>query len=117
MIELPWPSSDLAGHNSKHYRFMRPIIKKHRAWAHAATLAAKITGLPDTGDIMLSVTFNPPNRRGDRLNYPNRCKAYFDGIADALKVNDRRFVPHYVFGEVVPNGRITIEICSPPDIT
>jgi hypothetical protein len=45
------------------------------------------------GDIRVSVTFYPPNKRGDRVNFPNRMKPYWDGIADALKVNDSRFLP------------------------
>jgi crossover junction endodeoxyribonuclease RusA len=58
----------------------------------------------------VSVTFYPPDRRGDRVNYPNRMKAYFDGIADALKVNDRRFLPTYHFAEPVSNARVVIVI-------
>ena len=60
--------------------------------------------VPETGDIRISVTFYPPDRRGDRLNYPIRMKAYWDGIADALGVNDRRFLPVYHFAEPVSNA-------------
>jgi len=56
------------------------------------------------------VTFYPPDRRGDRTNYPNRMKPYFDGIADALGVNDRRFVPAYHFAEPVKDAKVVILI-------
>jgi hypothetical protein len=108
-IELPFPSSALAGHSDKHFWRMRPIIAKHREWAKNATLAAKVV-VPAAGDIRLVVTFYPPNRRGDRVNFPNRMKPYFDGIADAMKVNDSRFLPSYQFAEPIKGGRIIVSI-------
>jgi hypothetical protein len=101
VIELPWPSSSLSGHAKGHWRDKAGITAKHRAWAKAATLAAGLDGISASGDVKVIVTFYPPDRRGDRTNYPNRLKAYFDGIADALKVNDRRFLPSYHFAEPV----------------
>lgn len=109
MIELPWPPSSLSGHNDKHYRVMRPIIAKHREWARSATLAA-MPAIPATGDIRICVTFHPPNRRGDRINFSNRMKPYYDGIADALKVNDKRFLPTYHYAEPVEHGRVVVSI-------
>jgi crossover junction endodeoxyribonuclease RusA len=106
MIELPWPPASLSGHSDKHFWRMRPIIKKHREWAKDATLAAR-PDVPASGDIRAIVAFYPPDRRGDRVNFPNRIKPYWDGIADALKVNDSRFLPSYLFGEPVKDGRVT----------
>ena len=109
MIELPFPPSSLSGHNEGHWRTRNLVIAKHRDWAKSATLAAR-PHIPDTGDIRVSITFYPPNRRGDRANYPNRIKPYLDGIADALRVNDRRFLPAYQFAEPVENARVVIVI-------
>jgi hypothetical protein len=109
MIELPFPPASLSGHHDKHWRVLQPVKKKHRQWAAAATLAAK-PAIPESGDIRVSVTFYPPDRRGDRTNYPNRMKPYFDGIADALGVNDRRFVPAYHFAEPVKDAKVVILI-------
>ena len=114
-IELPFPPASLSGHNTGHWRSKSGIVAKHREWARLATLASAppcFHSIERMGDIRLSITFYPPNRRGDRTNYPNRMKAYFDGIADALKVNDRRFVPSYHFAEPVKNARVTILIGS-----
>jgi hypothetical protein len=109
MIELPWPPASLSGHNKGHWRSKSGIIANHRDWAEGATLAAKIK-VPAKGDIRLVITFYPPDRRGDRVNYPNRLKPYFDGIADALGVNDNRFLPAYHFAEPVKNARVVITI-------
>lgn len=111
MIVLPWPSSDLAGHSSKHYRTMRPIIAKHREWAHNATLEVN-PAIPAEGDILVHVRFVPANNRGDRLNYANRMKPYFDGIADALKVNDKRFLPSFTYSDPEKPGRVEVTICA-----
>lgn len=109
MIELPFPPSSLSGHNTGHWRSKSGDVAKFRLWAKNATLAAKVK-VPETGDIKVIVAFYPPNRRGDRVNFPNRCKPIFDGIADALKVNDSRFVPSYHFAEPVKNGRVVVTI-------
>lgn len=108
-IELPFPPATLSGHHNAHWRLLQPVKKKHREWACMATLAEK-PAVPETGDIRISVTFYPPDKRGDRTNYPNRMKPYFDGIADALCVNDRRFLPTYHFAEPVKNARVVVVI-------
>lgn len=110
MIELPWPPASLSGHSDKHFWRMRPIIKKHRQWARDATLAARIGVQEGDSDIRVSATFYPPDRRSDRLNMPTRLKPYWDGIADALGVNDRRFLPAYHFAEPCRDARVVIVI-------
>ncbi len=109
MIELPFPPSSLSGHNKGHWRDKAGIVSKHREWAKNATLASHPL-VPPSGDIRVSVTFYPPDNRGDRVNFPNRMKPYFDGIADALEVNDKRFLPSYHFGEPTKVGKVVIVI-------
>lgn len=109
VISLPWPPATLSGHNTGHWRAKSGIVARHRDWARLATLAALVP-VPDTGDIRVSVTFYPPDRRGDRVNFANRCKPYFDGIADALKVNDSRFLPSYHYAEPVKDARVVVVI-------
>ena len=112
-IEIVWPPSQLSGHAKGSWRGKAGLTAKHRAWAKAATLAAAIPALPASGDIGLRITFHPPNRRGDRTNYPNRLKAAIDGIAGALGVNDRRFLPSYRFLEPDPlNPRVVVEVMA-----
>jgi hypothetical protein len=113
LIELPFPSSKLSGQNNKHFWITRPITNQHREWALKATLAVRDQveiNLTDNSDIRVSVTFYPPDRRGDRTNYPNRMKPYWDGIADALCVNDRRFLPSYHFAEPCRPGKVVVAV-------
>ena len=77
-------------------------------------LAAGSRLLPE-GDIPIRFTFEPPNRRGDRTNFPARLKPLIDGIADALGVNDSRFIPEYVFGDIYRGGRVIAEIALKAD--
>lgn len=109
LIELPFPPATLSGHNKGHWYAKSGIVAKHRKWAALATLAAAARA-PETGDIRISVTFYPPDRRGDRTNYPNRLKPYWDGIADALRVNDRRFLPSFHYAEPVKEARVAFVI-------
>lgn len=112
---LPFPASSLAGHAKGNGQWKKIAdTKKHREWARNAVLAVTGPGLsiamPETGDISVCVRFVPADRRGDRVNFPNRMKPYFDGIADALGINDSRFVPSYEFSEPEKPGRVEIEV-------
>lgn len=108
-IVLPFPPSSLSGHAKGHWRAKAAETKKWRQWAHLATLEDKPV-VPADGDIAITVRFVPPNRRSDRANFPNRLKPVLDGIADALGVNDRRFLPNYVFAEPEAPGRLEITL-------
>ncbi len=82
-------------------------------WAAAATLKVRPSlSIPmlDGSDIPIRIEFIPPNRRGDRVNFPNRLKPYLDGIADALGVNDARFLPTYVFSEPQKPGAVVVTL-------
>jgi hypothetical protein len=109
MIALPWPSAKLSGHGNGSWYDKRREIKKHRDWAYAATLAA-MPSVPTFGDIPVHFRFVPPDRRSDRMNFANRLKPYADGIADALGVNDVRFLPSYEFCAPEKPGRVEVFI-------
>lgn len=107
MIVLPFPPSGLSGHNKGNHWSKGPLVKRHREWAFWATMEANPV-VPPVGDIPIIITFVPPNNRGDRLNYPIRIKPYCDGIADALGVNDKRFVPQFVYADPEAPGRVEV---------
>ena len=111
MIVLPFPPASLSGHAKGHWRSKSGPTAKHREWARRATQAAAPI-VPALGDIRINVRFIPPDRRGDRTNFANRMKPYFDGIADALGVNDRRFVPSYDFAEPEKPGRVIVTVAA-----
>jgi crossover junction endodeoxyribonuclease RusA len=109
MIVLPFPPASLSGHAKGHWRAKAAVTAKHRGWARDATRAARPT-VSETGDIEIHVRFVPPDRRSDRTNFPNRMKPIFDGVADALGVNDRRFKPSFEYAEPEKPGRVEITI-------
>ena len=109
IMVLPFPPSGLSGHANGNRWGKSKLTKQWRTWAFHAALEAKLKA-PQWGDIHIEVVFYPPNRRGDRTNFGNRCKPIFDGIADAWVVNDARFVPHYVYREPEAPGRVEIRI-------
>jgi crossover junction endodeoxyribonuclease RusA len=113
-IVMPFPPSSLSGHAKGHWRGKAAETRRWRdeAWGAALEAGARKAKLPD-GDIALAVRFVPPDRRSDRTNLPNRMKPIFDGIADALKVNDRRYLRTYEFAGPETPGRVEIMIGSP----
>jgi crossover junction endodeoxyribonuclease RusA len=112
-LVLPFPPSSLSGHaNGNSYHAKAGVTKRWRETTRVAA-AAYCRGLDlGDGDILVSVRFVPADRRGDRVNFPNRMKPIFDGIADALGVNDSRFVPAYTFAAPEKPGRIEITIAK-----
>jgi hypothetical protein len=109
LIELPFPPASLSGHNKGHWHAKSPIVAKHRKWACMATLAsARGRSRARRHSHQLHVLPARPARRPSQLRY--RIKAYADGIADALKVNDKRFLPAFHFAEPCKVGKVAIVI-------
>jgi hypothetical protein len=114
VITLPWMPTGLCSNNRSHWRSKAALTARCRNDAYYAALAAHVGTPEGSGDIEIIITFNPPSNRGDRLNYPAHggLKAYIDGIADAMNVNDKRFIPAYFYGEKVKGGKVTIEVLA-----
>jgi len=91
-IRLPWPPAECSPNTKVHWAVKAKAAKAYRktCWALAVEAGAKAA---ESGDIWLHITFCPPKKwtHGDRDNLVARMKPGFDGLADALKVNDRRF--------------------------
>lgn len=109
-LTLPFPPSSLSGHNTGNRFVKAKVVKEWRGLA-AAKVATQRAAFAD-GDICVSVEFMPANNRGDRMNYWNRMKPIFDGIADGLGVNDKRFIPagHVVRAADKANGIVVIRL-------
>ena len=118
IIDLPWPSSKLKPNGSHgHWAVVANARKKARA---EACLIAKAAigrqmidgeGMDWLGEdrIPVRITFYPPDRRRrDDDNMVASFKAYRDGIADALGVDDRRFRPHYFFEDAAKPGKVIV---------
>lgn len=110
-LTLPFPPAILSGHANGNGRWKKIAeTKRFRQLAQQAVIAYGGMELPDEGDIRLHLTFIPPDRRGDRLNYVNRCKAIVDGVADGLGINDRRFLPSIEYREPKKPGCVIVEV-------
>jgi len=112
VIELPFPAKDLWPNSRPHWAAKARATKKHRAWAYAATLAAKVP--KPEGRVNFIVTVHPrATRKIDADNAIAAMKGYFDGIADALGVNDSTFnAPMVLFGLPRPGGLVRIEVLA-----
>ncbi len=110
MIALPYPAAQLWPNGRYHWSVRARQIKKHREWARLATLADN-TRPATVGRIIATLYPKPRGPAPDRDNTIAAIKAYLDGIADALGVNDRTFpVPVILFGERTAHGGVVIAL-------
>lgn len=109
LILLPWPPAALSSNARGHWAKKARATAKYRSDARLCTLAAK-PSVPADGEIALTVRFVPPHNRFDAVNLPSMIKAGIDGIADALKCNDKRFVPTFTYSPAVKPGRVEIVV-------
>lgn len=110
-LTMGFPPAILSGHNGgKGGRWEKARAVKE--WRTKACEAAEKAGFKVSvaGDILVHISFTPANNLGDRVNFLNRCKPVYDGIADAMKVNDKRFLPSFDFNEPQKPGWIEVEI-------
>lgn len=111
-ISLPWPPRSLHPNSREHWGTKARATKKARsdAWAVARSAGLR-RGDPDIpGDIKVTVAFNPPRKSVDEDGVLSSCKAYLDGISDALGVNDNRFKISIRREAPIPGGAVRIEI-------
>lgn len=96
-ITLPFPAPELFPNRVRgHWAKISGVKAKAVADAFAVTHQAvhHYRGAPLAGDIPLTLTFCPPDKRHRDLdNMLAACKALLDGMAMALKVNDKQFSP------------------------
>lgn len=113
VIDLPWPSNKLSPNARIHWSYRHRAVKAARTGAAWATRAVVVPGSFNAETaIRISTTFFPPDHRSyDEDNLKARCKAIYDGIADAIGVDDRHFRHQAVkFGEPVKGGMVRVQI-------
>jgi len=109
IIYLPWPPKELSPNATLHWAKKAKYKKLYRQTCWALTLESKVKVSTD-GRIPMTVTFYPPDKRHrDADNMVASIKAGLDGVADALKVNDKQFWPMFVFSDEV-KGMVTIQL-------
>ena len=88
-ISLSLPHADISPNSRKHWRAKAVKTKEHRARAKLVTQAGILDSvlmeLPSTYSLAF---FLPDKRKRDDDNLAASCKAYRDGIADALGIDD-----------------------------
>lgn len=115
-VSFPWPPAILSGHAKGGTWAKVNATKKLRA--DAAQLASQVQwpnygeGKPYEDDIAIRVVFTPPTKQGDRVNFPARAKPLIDGLADAMQVNDARFLPVYEFAQPCKPGSVVVEVLA-----
>lgn len=115
-IELPWPDPALSPNrkNGRHWSAVHGIKGKRIAGSRIlALLAMQQAGYtPPPGVLAIKVTFCPPTKvRRDLDNLHASMKPDFDGISQALGVDDQHFHPITLCrGEVVKGGRVVLEV-------
>jgi len=112
-FDLPFPPAELSGHNNGQWFDKNKVVATYRAEAFHITRQEKRKqgfDVPADGDIAITFLFVPPNNLGDRVNFPIRLKPQIDGIAEALGVNDKRFLPSYQYAKPGKPGRVVVEI-------
>ena len=118
MIELPYPHKALWPNGRPHWAAKARETKKHRAWAYAATVAiagppwAYEHGYDEENRVKWSVTFYPKTRHAvDDDNARASLKAYQDGIAQGIGVDDKLFdAPTIHWGEPVKHGKVVVSV-------
>ncbi len=112
MIELPWPPKELSPNARTHWATRSRLARKYRTDCRLLALAAGIKA-PETEKIMLLLEFVPNDkRRRDDDNLVAAFKAGRDGLADALDIDDNRFITQFCMSnEIVRGGivRVTLQ--------
>jgi crossover junction endodeoxyribonuclease RusA len=111
-LELPAPpSANTMFPTGKHgKRFLSPKGKKYREDVYAAVLEQLGVFKPMTSDLVVSVWWNPPDRR--RRDIDNICKGLFDALQHAnVYMDDSQIVDLHIRKlPVLKGGKISIVI-------
>lgn len=109
-VELPWPDKALSPNSRPHW------ATKARAAKTAKTMAAALTRVetktkPQWPRAKLEWVFHPKTANAvDKDNCIASCKAYQDGIAIALGIDDSRFETTYQILEPVKGGKVVVTL-------
>lgn len=113
-LVLPWPSKDLSPNSRVNWRRRAEATRLARQTAVVLAFEAgwRDAWLP-AGRLHLWLDFYqaPGKKLPDDDNMLGRCKAYRDGIAQVLGIDDKRFKSHPdVKSERRPGGQVVVRI-------
>ncbi|MEW9855912.1 hypothetical protein [Novosphingobium sp. M1R2S20] len=114
-VDLPYPHKLLWPNGRTRNPQAKPAqVKKHRQWAHFAALAERdafVRG--EKIGLRITVHAKPRGPLPDKDNVVSAVKAYQDGIAAALGIDDKHFETPVVEFATPRTGRFVIEIGAP----
>ena len=115
VVYLDWPPAALSPNARGHWSKRAKAAKQYRADCHHLTLISKIK-VDWPGAVYLCVTFYPPDKRSrDDDNLIAGFKAGRDGIADALGIDDKRFIVHHRIGAYPEKGgKVRVALSKEP---
>lgn len=117
-VTLPWPPRVLWPNGRPFWaaKARAVLIARTCAWeetilaAWAQGQGAETIDLTRS-EIPIEIVFHPPTRqRRDRDNQSAACKSYLDGLADAMGIDDAKFVPTPRQGDVRRGGQVIFRI-------
>ena len=113
-VTLPWPPKALSPNARVHWSVKSQAAKSYRRHCLDLCKLANIVKPETEGRLHLWLTFYPPDRRHrDDDNMIASFKSGRDGIADALGIDDKRFVCHpFVSDEI--GGYIKFAVTTGP---
>lgn len=114
-VTLPWPSKHLSPNARVHWSRRSKTAKAYRGACAALCKQAGLSAPAAEGRLHLWITFYPPDKRlRDDDNIIASFKSGRDGVADALGMDDHRFVCHpYVSTEI--GGMVKVTLTGGPD--
>lgn len=112
-VVLPWPDWGISPNSRKHYQAKAKLVAEHRQIAKISSLAAMGFRNWVDADCIFSVWIfcDPDKRKRDTGNIRAACKAYQDGVFDALKIDDSAIKPEYLHREgIIKGGQIELRL-------
>ena len=113
-VTFGWPPRECSPNWRGHWSKRAKAAKQYK---HSCFVLAKEVKLAVDwgGQVHLWITFNPPSRRSyDADNCVAQMKAGIDGLSEALKINDSRFVLHPFVSDHVA-GSVVVRLSRGPE--
>jgi hypothetical protein len=113
VITLPFPAKALWPNGRAHWAAKHREFAKHKQWAYHAT-KAKLPRCFNWNGQLVTIAYNIIPKTAHRIDADNAVaamKAYQDGIAMALGIDDSAFaVPQVTFGKPLKPGGVEVRL-------
>lgn len=112
-LTLTWPTAGLFPNKKSHWAKKADEVLKYRSDCYYLTKHQIKAFKWHGGFIPLNIVFHAPNNRHDLDGCLSALKAGLDGVAEALKVNDKFFRGIAIdFGEVKKGGEVIVQLLA-----